>query len=202
MKNIYRLFILITLVFVALGVYLYVLKITLKPTQKTVISKTTENSIFAQKVKPLISEPVKIYTQDKKLNANIVQIGVKQNGQMETPNDFYSAGWYKDSSKLNQNGNIFINGHYDTYTGAPAAFWYLKNLKQGDKVFLVDFYHRTFEYEVGEVFYLDINDPTRLEITKSSDTLPVLTLVTCGGVWDVYEHNYSKRLVVKARLAS
>ena len=96
---------------------------------------------------------------------------------------------------------VIIDGHYDTNTGAPAAFWPLKNIGVNDKVILKDKLNRNFTYEVTNAFYVDIDDPNRLQVFEESDN-PTLTLITCGGIWDYSSGTYNKRLVVKAKLVS
>ncbi|MCA9302475.1 sortase, partial [candidate division WWE3 bacterium] len=63
---------------------------------------------------------------------------------------------------------------------------------------LVDSLNKIHEYKVTKTFYVDINDPERLTIFEDVTDKSELTLITCGGVWDVRIGTYNKRLVVKA----
>jgi LPXTG-site transpeptidase (sortase) family protein len=107
------------------------------------------------------------------------------------------AGWYKDGAKAGEDGNVIIDGHYDTNTGAPGAFWELKDLQVGDKVSLTDSLGRRFDYVVREQLSISITDPERAKVFASSQAKE-LTLITCGGVWDYASGTYNKRLVIKA----
>jgi len=113
------------------------------------------------------------------------------------PKSWYTAGWYENGAKVGESGNVIIDGHYDTNTGAPGAFWGLKNLQVGDKVLLTDELGRTFHYTVQTSSFVSIYDPKRAEVFESGET-KLLTLITCGGVWDYASGTYNKRLVVTA----
>ena len=45
-----------------------------------------------------------------------------------------------------------------------------------------DKYGRIFNYKVLKLSYLDIKDPSRLEVLKDEEGKSTLTLITCGGV--------------------
>lgn len=165
------------------------------------VHAATDNrgSAFETLKKPLAFNPVKVDIGEG--NLYLERLGLDADGKLETPEKWENAGWYKKSAKPGEKGNIIIAGHYDDTSGSPAAFWGLKKLKVNDKVLLTDELNRTFTYNITETFYVDIDDPDRLEIFDE-DKIEELTLVTCGGLWNDSEGTYSKRLVVKAELVS
>ncbi len=167
-------------------------------TMPEVQEETELPSVFKPDLEPIYSQPVRIYSPDIALDVELVEVGVEEDGALEAPDDWYVGGWYKKSSKAGEVGNIVVSGHYDNDSGGSAAFWNLKNLEVGAKVYLVDAYGRTFGYQVTEVFYLDISDPNRLHIFENDHQRHVLTLITCGGLWDASKGTYNKRLVIKA----
>lgn len=134
---------------------------------------------------------------EKIIDLDLINIGVEPDGKLETPKDWFVGGWYVKSAHPGEKGNLIINAHYDTDTGAPAAFYNLKNVKINDKVFVVDDLGRTFVYTVTDLIEVDIQDPNRLKVFDSNKDKSELTLITCNGVW-IPEKGYSKRLVVKA----
>ena len=158
-------------------------------------------SAFAQLKIPLYFEPVELEISQTKIQ--IEQVGLQNDGTLDTPSAWDKAGWYSRSQKPGQPGNVIIDGHYDTDQGKPAAFWGLKTLLPNDKVVVKDEIGRLFTYKVVEVFYVDITDPERAKIFGSqvSDKAE-LTLVTCGGVWDPSRGTYDRRLVIRAELVS
>ena len=162
-------------------------------------AQTSVKSPFELLNKKMYFPPVRVFTAEKTIDVSLARVDVGADGALQTPLQWDTGGWFVKSAKAGENGNTIINAHYDTNNGAPAAFWELKNLKEGDKVFLLDEMGRFFDYKVARVFYIDINDPNRLDILEDGDKNgAVLTLITCGGVWDAVAGNYSKRVVVQA----
>ena len=164
-------------------------------TSQEVKKENTVPSVFKQEIKPVYLPPNAVTFKEKTLD--IEEVGVEEGGFLGVPASWYTAGWYKDSAKAGEQGNIVLDGHYDTNTGAPGAFWELKDLQIGDKVFLTDALGRKFEYAVTQKSYIAITDPERAKVFDSTQ-VKELTLITCGGVWDYASGTYNKRLVIKA----
>lgn len=158
-------------------------------------AKEVKPSVFKEVTKPVYLSPQNISFKDKLLG--VEEVGVEEGGILGVPSDWYAAGWYKDGAKAGEDGNVIIDGHYDTNTGAPGAFWELKDLQVGDKVSLTDSLGRRFDYVVREQLSISITDPERAKVFASSQAKE-LTLITCGGVWDYASGTYNKRLVIKA----
>jgi len=157
---------------------------------------SSENaSAFKVASQPLYLFPEKISFLQNTLR--VEKIGVEGDGSLAVPGTWYTAGWYEKGAKAGEPGNVVIDGHYDTNTGAPGAFWELKDLQVGDKVSLTDRLGRVFWYTVSNKFLVSINDPERSRIFESGKE-KILTLITCGGVWDSGSGTYNKRLVVTA----
>lgn len=160
-----------------------------------------EVSAFEDLKNPLFFTPkeLNLNISGKNIKLEVEEIGLDENDQLEVPQSWDNVGWYRKSAKPGENGNVIIDGHYDNNNGLPAAFWPLKNIRVNDTVILKDKLNRSFTYEVIDTFYVDIDDPERLQVFKESDN-PTLTLITCGGIWDYTSGTYNKRLVVKANL--
>jgi len=160
-------------------------------------------SVFEDLSAPIFGEPKKIVINSIGINANVVPVGVDREGYLETPTNWDEVGWYVESAKVAEPGNLVINAHYDNNYGQPAVFWKLKNIKVGDKVSLFDNYNRVYEYRVSNIYYIEIDDPERSKVFEySRGEVPVATLITCGGVWSPEKGTYDKRLVVNAELIS
>ena len=152
-------------------------------------------SAFKEVAKPVYLPPIKIQVKEKVLD--VEEISVEEGGFLGVPSSWQTAGWYKEGAKPGEEGNVLVDGHYDTNTGAPGAFWGLKDLQVGDKVLLTDKLGRVFEYSVITKSSIGISDPERWQVFASGKD-KVLTLITCGGVWDYASHTYNKRLVITA----
>jgi len=152
-------------------------------------------SVFKEAAKPIYLSPIKIQFKGKVLE--VEEVDVEEGGFLGVPSSWQTAGWYKEGAKPGEDGNVIIDGHYDTNTGAPGAFWELKSLQVGDKVLLTDKLARVFEYSVNNKSFISISDPERQKVFASGKDR-VLTLITCGGVWDYASGTYNKRLVITA----
>lgn len=159
-----------------------------------------EYSVFTEEVKPVYDKPVKLLIESVGISVDVIEVGLENDGALEAPKDWFVSGWYTQGALVGAPGNLIIDGHYDTNRGTPAAFWQLKNVKTGDIVSVHDSLGRVFRYEVKEVFYIDINDPNRLQIFKSNEKTSSITLITCGGIWLPGNYTYSQRLIVKGEL--
>lgn len=157
------------------------------------------SSVFADKLEPIYADPVSLKIKSQNINLDLINVGVLADGTMETPKDWGVAGWFKSSGKPGEKKNLVINGHYDDNRGLPAAFFKIKYLDKGDAIEVSDKYGRIFVYKVVESSYVDIKDPSRLEVLNDQDGKSTLTLITCGGVW-LPSTGYTKRLIVKAEL--
>lgn len=155
-------------------------------------------SVFEKNLDPIISSPESIRIKSIGLDLNLVPVGLDEEGVMETPQNWQEAGWYIRGGKPGEPKNLIINGHLDTSQGAPAAFFNLAKLKYGDVVEVRDEYGRIFTYKVVILSYLDVKDPSRLEVLKDEKDQSTLTLITCSGNY-LQGTGYDKRLVVKAQ---
>lgn len=164
-----------------------------------VVGDVVVTSPFKELRTPLHAQPIKLFSLDADIDVQINPVGVQADGMLDVPSDWFSGGWYKKSAKPGQEGNVIIDGHYDTNTGSPAAFWNLKNLAVNDKVVVVDEFGKEHEYIVEEIHHVAISTDNRLDILNKSSG-KTLTLVTCGGVWDAQAGTYNKRLIIKARI--
>lgn len=175
-------------------------------------ANAAEPSVFSTDLKPIFAKPVKLYTQKNakslggltkaNIQLDLVDVAVEKDGSLETPKSWLQGGWFINSARPSEVGNMVINAHYDDNYGRPAGFWELKNIRLGDIVFVQDSLSRVYPYKVTQVFYLSIYDPNRLKILASEEGKSTVTLITCGGVWIPGHRTYSDRLVVKGELVN
>lgn len=148
--------------------------------------------------------PTKLVIKSINVNAKIVEVGVNDGGQMETPTNFNEIGWLKSSAKMGENSNLVLAGHFDKTTGAPAVFYNLAKLKEGEEILvestLPSGLVTTKKFVVKSVLYVDPSNTEHVKLAFEKTNLPTLTLITCGGVWDAKAHEYTKRVMVKGAL--
>lgn len=129
------------------------------------------------------------------VNAAIESVGLDAQGRMDVPQDEDNTAWYNLGFKPGQNGSAVIDGHYDKRSGAPAVFYKLSSLNEGDTI-IVNYPDGTeYTFAVTHKQLYDFDKVPLQEVFNSTDQ-PRLNLITCDGVFDTAAQNYSKRLVV------
>ncbi|MBI4091534.1 class F sortase [candidate division WWE3 bacterium] len=167
----------------------------------TLVEPAAVASTFAPLLEPLVFKPVSLTIEKIGLTEiKIVEVGVEEGGRLEVPKSFDEVGWYRNGPKAGEVGNAILAGHYDRVGGSPAVFFNLVKLSAGDKITIKDEVGRVLSFEVYEVSHVKINDPNSVLRAYEESKEPILTVITCGGVWDPIARDYSKRLLIKARM--
>lgn len=148
---------------------------------------------------PLSLVPVELSIPKLNVKSTIEQVGQTKTYEMDVPKKAANVAWYVYGAKPGEVGNAVINGHYDTPSGKPAVFYNLKNLVEGDEIFI------TSEDGVKQTFVVKQKESTPYQSFPSEYvffTKPGknVNLITCNGVWNVKDHIYNERLVVYTQL--
>lgn len=161
----------------------------------------TQVSPFAKINKPKFYKPLSLtILKSGVAAATVVPVSLDQQNRLGAPESYADVGWFKDGVKPGESGNAIFDGHYDKKDGSPAVFYKLGKLAAGDVVGVVDEVGRELNFQVFDVSLVSVSDPISVQRAFADSDTPVITLITCGGVWSVKEQNYSKRLLVKAKL--
>lgn len=134
-----------------------------------------------------------------KVNANIESIGLDASNRMEVPKNWFNVGWYNLGYPIGGSGSAVIDGHLDTVTGAPAAFYKIGAMEVGDIVTVLDDQGKSYNFKVIDKQSYDFDKLPLQQIFATAGT-PGLNLITCAGSWDKGSHNYLKRLVVYTQM--
>ncbi len=141
--------------------------------------------------------PVRLRVPSVDLDAPLDQVGVRDDGLMEIPDDGDRAGWYRyGPAPGDDEGSAVLAGHVDTQEGL-GAMAALMDVPLDAEV----------EVEMDDGSVLGYRVIGRETIEK--DELPVeelfdrsgparLTLVTCGGPWRYEASSYRDNVVVVA----
>lgn len=142
--------------------------------------------------------PVRLIIPRLGIDTQVEQVGMLADGAMGVPANVWHVAWFNLGTRPGNVGNAVIDGHLDSATG-PAVFLWLRNLQQGDRLFVTDDMgvQRTFEVVDRENYGIK-NAPLQ-HIFGSTDQRS-LNLITCSGAWDNKDHIYDQRLVVYTRL--
>lgn len=146
------------------------------------------------------SDPVHIFIPKINVSAQFVSLGLGARGELETPSDPKTVGWYTKSPSPGTLGPSIVAGHV-TWNDKPGAFFRLHSLRAGDDiriqradgttaVFLVT---KTAKYAKDEFPTSTVyGDVGRAE----------LRLITCAGEYVEATQRYLENLVVYAQLTS
>lgn len=134
--------------------------------------------------------------------ARIVELGVKNNGELATPYNIYDVGWYDGSSLPGSNGVSVIDGHGGYAT--RAVFERLPNIKVGDKIKIEMGDGRLFTYRVVDTATKNLGEDANNYMTAAfsspEEGKGSLTLITCTGDYWIKSQTYSQRFFARAVL--
>jgi len=139
--------------------------------------------------------PSRIVVPALQINAPIVPVGTEPDGSMGTPKTATDVAWWQGMPV--GKGNALFAGHSD-WNGSPGSFQALGDLKPGDNV-IVTGQGRSLTFRVTWVQLLSGGiDATQILGPQGA---PVVTLITCGGVFDTSIRHHLSRYVVRGVLA-
>ncbi len=182
--------------FIALAYILYAVTTTYTaapaPKAAKVSPSTTTPPVTTTKKDP-IGLPVRLVIPKLDIDANIMQLGLTKEGNMDVPDDLINTGWYKYGPRPGQTGSAVIAGHLEGVK-EDGVFINLHKLIKGDVVSVKDDNGTDISFTVRETKLYDQHErPT--EVFNNTDG-SYLNLITCTGTWNTAEQRYSKRLVV------
>lgn len=147
------------------------------------------------------SMPVELRIPAINLEVKSMQVGRLDDGTMETPPVLERVvGWYKYSPTPGELGPSVIAGHVDSYTG-PSVFWRLHELKVGDGVEIKRADGSVAKFRVDAVQKFDQKAFPTNAVYGNIDHSG-LRLITCGGIFNKVEGQYSHNTVVFASLVN
>jgi hypothetical protein len=155
--------------------------------------------------------PTAIRLKRLAINAEIVELGMDENGAWQLPET--GVGWYWFTASPGAVGNAVMVGHFDTWWGGDGPLARLHEARFGDRIDLdvvtrtanrvadgavTDGPVETLAYAVATSKLVDRTDLSATEATDDER----LTLVTCAGWWSFRLNDYTMRRVVTATRTS
>lgn len=147
------------------------------------------------KLAETFEEPKMLYIPKISVQANMESVGMDDQGRMDVPRMVWNTAWYNLGAKPGERGSAVIAGHLDDITGAPAVFYNLNQLIEGDEVLITDKADKIQRFRVLRKEVYDFDKFPLQEVFDSKDRA-YLNLITCDGSFDQASRNYSKRMVV------
>ncbi|MFD5648751.1 class F sortase [Streptomyces sp. NPDC127039] len=144
------------------------------------------------------SAPTKVTIPAIDVSSTLEDLGLDDDGVMETPRDPALAGWYTPGPAPGQRGPAVIAGHV-TWDGAHSVFYRLSELAPGDTVTVDRADGRTATFTVDRVEQYPKNEFPTVDVYRNLDHAG-LRLITCAGDYSAEEHRYADNVVVYATL--
>ncbi|WP_233224093.1 class F sortase, partial [Amycolatopsis sp. CA-128772] len=128
--------------------------------------------------------------------AALVPLGLGADHQLAAPARFEDVGWYADGPVPGDPGPAVIAAHVDSRAG-PAPFFRLRDLRDGDEVFVArsDGQETRFVVDAVQRYPKDAF-PTGAVYGPAPGS--ALRLITCGGRFDAAKRSYRDNIVVYA----
>jgi len=132
------------------------------------------------------------------LRANIIEVGIDEEGNMAVPKNVKEIGWYEPGYFPGELGHAVLSGHVTSKLGLPAVFKDLKKVEIGDEFILYGANNKKMTFSVVDINIYDYKTAPLEKIFGKSD-VPMVNLITCDtGVW--LGNSYQDRLVVSGVL--
>ncbi|OHX49333.1 hypothetical protein BB776_00915 [Planococcus salinarum] len=130
--------------------------------------------------------------------AEIINVGLTEDGAMEAPASIYEIGWYALGTKPGSAGNAVMAGHVDGLD-SPGTFFNLKKLEKGDEIHITGTEGEQLTFVVTEKKSYAPDDAPLEKIFGASSGAN-LNLITCTGTFNADTGDYEERLVVYTEL--
>jgi hypothetical protein len=146
---------------------------------------------------PPRAQPVAIEIPAIGVDADVIELGLMDNGELEVPTeDFSQTGWWSGGVSPGDVGPAVIVGHVDSVSG-PAVFFNLRELVFDDLIRVVRADGSAASYAVRSSIPVDKDEfPTDLVYGETDGA--ELRLITCDG--DFSNGSYLGNLIITAEL--
>lgn len=144
------------------------------------------------------SEPLRIQIPAIEVDSDLMDLGLRRDGSLQTPPEGFPAGWFTGAPTPGELGPAVIAGHVD-WDGEAGVFYRLSDLRPGDDVLVTREDGTIAVFRVTQVeAFAKSSFPTALVYGD----LPYsgLRLITCGGSFDRRTRHYVDNIVVFAEL--
>lgn len=145
------------------------------------------------------SPPVALSIPALGVAADVVRLGLEEDGSMEVPAGAALAGWFEQGPTPGEIGPAVLAAHVD-WADEPGVFRDVAALEPGDDVLVARADGTTAAFRVERVVsYPKTRFPT--DAVYGDLDHAGLRLITCGGTFDEPSGDYADNVVVFAELA-
>lgn len=134
--------------------------------------------------------------------ARIIEIGINNEGRLQTPASIFDVGWYRNSGKPGQNKVMLLDGH----NGGPTkegVFKRLPELVAGDIITIERGDGKFFRYSVVENEEVPLSEADAKMSKMMKSAVPDregISIITCTGAWSQVQQTYLSRQFLRAIL--
>lgn len=141
--------------------------------------------------------PVSLAIDGTDINVGVIEVGIESNNEMEIPDSFYEAGWYRFGPAPGAaEGNAVLAAHIDIGTEV-MPFTQLKDVQVGTIVTVGRENAEPLRYQVTDVRNVPKASLDTAEIFQR-DGEHQLKILTCGGKWLADQEDYEDNVVLTA----
>ncbi len=142
--------------------------------------------------------PVRVVVESVDIDAEIIPVGVEDDGQMELPANPDTLGWYRYGPSVPaEAGSTVIAGHVDSRRFGVGPLAALQRVETGASVVVTTSTGEEVFYRVVDVQSIaKRNVPLDEYFAREGE--PRLVMITCGGDFDQDSRSYSDNVVVTA----
>jgi sortase (surface protein transpeptidase) len=170
--------------------------------RNTFLPGQDEDSSEEARVESLAIIPREITMPTIAVSAEIVPVGVDQDGNMAVPEELLEVGWYEPGFKPGEMGSAVFAGHVNSRFGLPTIFQNLEDIQLEDTFSITGEDGQELVFRVVAKNTYDFRTAPLEEIYGPHDE-PTINLITCDDdLWLGEEGTYKDRLVVTAVLVS
>lgn len=169
-----------------------------EPTSKGEVASATIEEVV-QDVTPQFNElglPKTLTIPIINLEADILEMGLTDSGNMESPLNVEDVGWYKYGARPGSLGSAVMAGHLGVGALERGIFINLDKLVLQDTITVTDEEGLTATFSINKIETYG-KDEIVSEVFNRSDGR-YLNLITCTGKWLPLENTYSQRLIIFA----
>jgi len=131
------------------------------------------------------------------VDAPVIQVGLEPSGIMASPDDAAIVGWYELGPRPGESSNAILAGHVD-WKGEIGVFSELDTLKIGDAIEVESAPNVSYKFVVESIEQYSTDNAPLDEIFGGTPQ-SIITLITCGGIYDAIRQEYNDRIIVRAR---
>jgi len=132
----------------------------------------------------------------------ILQVGLNDQGAIDTPDNVFETAWYDASAKPGQLGAMLIDGHISSWT-SPGVFYAIDTLQPGDDIMVQSGNGAIFTYEVVRTQIYNASDVDMASALAPVNPIkPGLNLISCTGSVITGTSQFNERIIVFAQFAS